>query len=147
MSTNSTIAMLLPDGRVRGIYCHWDGSLGWNGEILNESYASTEKVTALLELGFLSGLGESLVPDPTKPHTWKDAQPGVCVAYHRDRGDAWEDVKPIEDDMDAYYEVQAQHFNYLWKDGTWWVGRLDSIHSPVITEWISLEKELKNKME
>lgn len=58
MSTNSMIFKVSDDQtRVRGIYCHWDGYLEYNGAILNEYYQDPAKVDRLIDLGALSSLG------------------------------------------------------------------------------------------
>ena len=57
MSTNSMIFKVSDDQtRVRGIYCHWDGYLEYNGAILNEYYQDPAKVDRLIDFGALSSL-------------------------------------------------------------------------------------------
>ena len=38
MATRSTIAMKTEDGKVRAIYCHWDGYIAYNGKMLIGEY-------------------------------------------------------------------------------------------------------------
>ena len=56
MSTRSLICKELPSGKFRTIYCHYDGYLEHNGEILCDVYDTPEKVDKLLDLGDLSQL-------------------------------------------------------------------------------------------
>jgi len=72
MSTRSRIAIEKQDGTVESIYCHFDGYLSNNGEILQNHYSTKEKMKKLIELGDISSLGDT---------------PEETVAYHRDRGE------------------------------------------------------------
>ena len=49
----------LPDGKVRGIYCHHDGGLRGVGRTLLDCYADEKKIDALLNLGAISSLGKT----------------------------------------------------------------------------------------
>ena len=60
MSTRSRIAIEKQDGTVESIYCHFDGYLSHNGEILQEHYSTKEKMEKLIELGDISQLGDTL---------------------------------------------------------------------------------------
>lgn len=77
------------------VYCHWNGDLSNNGLILLEHYTDAKKVKALIGLGSMSVLGEKLLPEEDKPHSFETPQDGVCVFYHRDRGEEWEDNSPF----------------------------------------------------
>lgn len=82
MGTRSFIAMKT-EGGFKGIYCHWDGYLDWNGRILLEHYSHQEKLARLIALGNISVLGEEI----GKKHGF-DARPeGETTFYGRDRGD------------------------------------------------------------
>jgi hypothetical protein len=60
MGTRSTIAIEFADGTVSQVYCHWDGYLSNNGQILAEHYMDPFKVKELLELGDFSSLRDSV---------------------------------------------------------------------------------------
>ena len=47
MSTRCLICKKLPDGNVRGIYCHHDGNLRWVGRTLLDCYTDEKKIDAL----------------------------------------------------------------------------------------------------
>lgn len=101
MSTNAYIMMEHAPTPVTGetitlIYCHLDGYIEGAGETLFEHYQDPEKVKALLELGDILSLGEFLAPKKGQTHTLLDPTPNTSVAYHRDRGDNYDDVKPKE---------------------------------------------------
>lgn len=60
MSTRSNIARLNPDGSLDVIYCHWDGYLTGVGLELVLNYADTAALDALIGLGDISYLEESI---------------------------------------------------------------------------------------
>jgi hypothetical protein len=60
MGTRSTIALEFADGSVSQVYCHWDGYLSNNGEILYMHYMDPFKVKELLELGDFSSLRDTV---------------------------------------------------------------------------------------
>ena len=40
MGTRSTIALEYADGTVHQVYCHWDGYLAYNGQMLLKHYSN-----------------------------------------------------------------------------------------------------------
>ena len=60
MGTRSTIALEFADGTVEQVYCHWDGYLEHNGQILARHYMDPFKVKELLALGGFSSLEASV---------------------------------------------------------------------------------------
>lgn len=86
MSTRSYIAEELPNGKYKVIYCHFDGYLEHNGEILINHYQDRNKLEKLLSFGDLSSLDKNIVPDLNLPHSldYKEQQKDVCVFYNRD---------------------------------------------------------------
>jgi len=92
MSTKSLIALENADGTVTSIHCHWDGKPSNNGRLLLDYYNQREYVERLLRLGSISSLRKRI--EPVGQHSFNEPEEGVTVAYHRDRGDAWDCVKP-----------------------------------------------------
>jgi hypothetical protein len=109
MSTRCFIAMSKDDINYQSIYCHHAGYDSGNGvgPTLRQYHNSEYHAESLIALGDISYVqGES-----------------VC-AYHRDRGDAWEQTKPrltsskqelialaIACDADYLYIYEAQHWS------------------------------------
>ena len=93
MSTHAFIAKKVDENSYRTIYCHWDGYLEWVGRILVEDYNTQEKVNRLLDLGDISILYSKLDPDPRCPHSFDNPQPGVTIAYGRDRKEKGTDAR------------------------------------------------------
>jgi hypothetical protein len=60
MGTRSTIALEFADGTVEQVYCHWDGYLENNGQILAKHYMDPFKVKELVALGGFSSLSETV---------------------------------------------------------------------------------------
>jgi len=118
MSTRSRIAIELPDGSVKSIYCHNDGYLDHNGRILNNFYADREKVRALIKLGDISSLSEEIFP--TGPHSFSNPQGGVVVAYHRDRGELRTDAADHAS-VDEFFNGDIKDYGYLLTKEDKWV--------------------------
>lgn len=133
MGTRSFIGIELPSGRVRAIYCHFDGYPEHHAPILLKHYNTAKKVRELLKLGSLSSLGteigekhdmDSVAPEQK---TW-------CRSYHRDRSEDWDTTRPTVFPSFKYLDIGA--FNYLFKDGRWWLvvgGTLTDLRVAYIT--------------
>jgi hypothetical protein len=107
MGTRSTIALEYADGTVDQIYCHWDGYLDYNGEILLESYKDPFVVQKMMGLGDMSSLKEDL---------------NECTFYARDRGERINVARRFKD-FDAYEkDHDYQEYEYILRtDGHWYV--------------------------
>ena len=125
ISTSSRIGILNNDGTVTSIYCHWDGHPEHNGVILSEHYTNNKKIEELISNGNLSRLKKDINPDSTKEHSYDNPQENVCVYYHRDRNDSWEEEKPlIHSDEETFARDSLESwidYIYLFKDGSWFV--------------------------
>lgn len=97
MSTRSNIAMELPNGKFKTIYCHFDGYPDHNGQILLDHYNTRDKVEKLLSFGNLSSLAENIEPqDGTKQsYKYEKRQHDVCVFYNRDCGAKDQEAKDL----------------------------------------------------
>jgi len=135
MSTRSRIGYQDPKtGFIHSVFCHWDGYLSNNGRILRDHYKDMKKVKRLIALGSLSSLEANVswrtVPKPyvyryycegnnyaqfVDKHTYDTPVAGVVVAYHRDRNEPWDSVKP---DVESIM-LDRQEYNYLFRKGQW----------------------------
>jgi len=116
MATRSNIAYKTAEGKIRSIYCHWDGYPEHNGEMLNRYYTDPAKVAALIELGSLS----SLRPELGEKQDFDDRssqKDDWCLAYHRDRGEQL--VISEYDDIPSWIE-DMEEYAYLF-DGKEWI--------------------------
>ena len=117
MSTRSRIAIELPNGKVKSIYCHNDGYLSHNGMLLEKHYTDRKKVNALIKLGDISSLAPEL--KPTGPHSFNKPEYGVVVAYGRDRGELGVAANTHKD-SDEFLHGDIEEYGYLFtKEDTW----------------------------
>ena len=104
MATRSRIGIENENGTVSSIYCHWDGYPEHNGKVLKEHYTDRSKVEQLIELGDISSLRE---------------EPGVTVAYHRDRGEDFQEAR-VDKNPERYFTSDIEEYGYLFtKNGEW----------------------------
>jgi len=54
MATRSTIALEFADGTVGQVYCHSDGYLSYNGQVLFQHYSDPFKLQELIDNGDVS---------------------------------------------------------------------------------------------
>lgn len=114
MGTRSYIGIERDDGSVTYIYCHWDGYPSYNGAILMEHYSDPERLEQLLALGDISSLRPKIEPDG--PHGFIEAQPDVVIAYHRERGEKWDGVKPkTAEGLLAVNNRSDTEYSYIWR--------------------------------
>jgi len=134
MGTRSRIGVM-HGNVVKSVYCHWDGYLEHNGEILLKHYDSV-KANELVSLGDLS----SLRPEIGVEHAFSqfdtkmsseeyDALYGnMCTFYGRDRketGTEWK-VAHTFDEFLEQVESCFGEFYYVMKDGVWYCGNIYS---------------------
>ena len=120
MGTRSFIGKELASGKIKFIYCHWDGYPDHNGRILKQHYNTDKQVDKLLSLGDLSQLGEEI----GKKQDFDNPKDGWCLAYHRDRGQKLKDVKAST--IKSVYELMKiageGYIEYIYifeRDKTW----------------------------
>ncbi len=85
MSTRSRIAIKISDSEFKSVYCHNDGYPSWVGKTLLNHYNTKELALALIALGDLSSLHESI--EKPEGHSFDHRIEGYTVAYTRDRGE------------------------------------------------------------
>lgn len=136
MATRSTIALEFADGTVQQIYCHWDGYLSNNGQILLQHYKDPFKVRDLIDGGAVSSLGREIgeKQDFDKRETHNE---NWTLFYARDRG---EDLvkHTYKDYADYKARAQSEEYNYILRtDGKWYVefyGEFDGLLEQAIMD-------------
>ena len=118
MATRSTIGIILNDGTVKAVYCHFDGYLSGVGKTLLEHYNTYDKVLELFELGSISVLEENAKTDSLS-HSFQHPLAGVTIAYHRDRGEDLHIYKYCCIEEYLLMKSHKEEYNYLFKDGVW----------------------------
>jgi hypothetical protein len=119
MATNSRIGMEFrkEDGSlgIKSIYCHFDGYLQGVGNTLKNFYNTSEKVAALIDLGDISYLSESI--ECPKGHSFNTPIDGYTVSYHRDRGEKF--CQGLHGSREDYFRRSYEQYVYLFtEDGT-----------------------------
>jgi hypothetical protein len=119
MATRSTIALEFADGTVQQVYCHWDGYLEHNGQILFEHYSNPFILRDLIDLGDVSSLGPKI---GTKHDFDLKTPEGECTFYGRDRGETGVSAKKFADFEDYKARHQYEEYEYILRtDGNWYV--------------------------
>jgi hypothetical protein len=140
MGTRSTIALEYADGTVDQIYCHWDGYLEHNGQILRDYYTDPFKVRQLMDLGDMSSLHENIGTQ----HAFEKAPEGECTFYKRDRGESGTGAKNFIDFEDYIDNHQYEEYEYILRevDGkpVWFV-KCHSADYVTLAEAFEAEKE------
>ena len=119
MATCSNIAYKTPEGKIRSVYCHWDGYPAHNGEMLVRNYQQARKIAQLVELGSLSSLDEDVFPTPNSGHSFDSPEEGVCVFYGRDRGEEGQETREYAD-IPSWID-DMEEYAYLWNGQEWLV--------------------------
>jgi hypothetical protein len=117
MATRSRIAIENQDGSVTSIYCHFDGYPEGVGEKLILHYDTEEKVKALIALGDLSHLTSELSPAPGVIHNFNNPVFSVTIAYHRDRGEDFN--QEHHTNAEEFFNGDVEDFGYLFQNGEW----------------------------
>ena len=149
MSTRSDIIVHLANDSWARVYCHNDGYPSHNGVILAEHYASQGLAEALIKLGDLSTLAETI--GTKHPFDWYEKLYAkyreapdfkamredpvyvrfsrMCKAYGRDRGEK-DTGAAIGDSLPGVWpgEDSDTEYAYVWSrahgapDGAWYIG-------------------------
>ena len=114
MGTRSRIGVMHGD-KLKSVYCHWDGYLAYNGQLLQNHYDSA-KANHLVSLGNIS----SLKAEIGEKHDF-DERSDCCTFYGRDRGE------PVTFSVDqSYNDFLSRNYDceyyYIMRDGVWYVG-------------------------
>ncbi len=117
MGTRSTIALEFADGTVEQVYCHWDGYLSNNGQILAQYYMDPFKVRDLVALGGFSSLDTTVE--------------GTAVTAYTQRGET-KRVDKFIDYEDYVDNHQYEEYDYILRqvDGkaVWFVSDHDGAY-------------------
>ena len=146
MATRSNIAYRTPEGKIRSVYCHWDGYPAHNGEMLIRHYQEARKIAQLVELGSLSSLQPNVFP-VGKEHSFDNAQEDVCVFYGRDRGETGVETREY-DDIPSWID-NMEEYAYLWNGREWLVndhGATDANGFPVFDRVEDVVTDEQRKM-
>lgn len=105
MSTNCLIAIENTDGSVESVYCHWDGYVSYNGNILHNYYDSKTKVRGLIDGGNMSTLGSTA---------------DNCEFYDNEPAEKFASVREFVDTVRSS-DYSSIEFAYIYTNGAWMV--------------------------
>lgn len=150
MATRSTIAMEFADGTVHQVYCHWDGYLENNGQILFKHYVDPFKTRDLIDQGDISSLGEVVGEkhdfsrlDTQMPEDEYERLYGhMTTFYGRDRGETGTGAKKFADFADYKENFCHEEYAYiLRRDGNWYVKQYSKDFELLADALAGLEQE------
>ena len=139
MSTRAYVGYLTKSGSFKYIYSHSDNYPEGTGQVLIKHY-DLEKTKELVKLGSASVIEKNLDPMGNSGHNFENRQAGVCVFYHRDRGEPKVDTKAstmkvmdldvLLDGIDYVYVIDQKGVWYVNNEDNTKLVRLDS-HSEI----------------
>ena len=151
MGTRSRIGVMHGD-KVKSVYCHWDGYLEHNGQILQEHYDSA-KANHLVALGDLSSLQKQIGEEHPFGYHGTDMSADeynakfrdMCTFYGRDRGEEGTDFKVAH--TFAEFLEQADNcgaeYYYIMRDGVWYCGTTYENTNPLSKTLTALSEALQ----
>jgi hypothetical protein len=116
----------------KSVYCHWDGYLEHNGQILQDHYDSA-KANHLVSLGDLSALRPEIgdqhpfsqfeVDDMDRDDFIRTTE-NMCTFYGRDRGEENVGWKVAHTFAEFFEQVEngGGEWYYVMQDGAWYCG-------------------------
>jgi hypothetical protein len=130
MGTRSRIGVMHGDV-CKSVYCHWDGYLEHNGDILETHYDSA-KANNLVALGDLSSLRPYIGVEHPFGHydsgmtadEYNTKFRDMCTFYGRDRGETGTEFKS-DLSLESFFERAegcGAEWYYIMRDGVWYVG-------------------------
>ena len=141
MGTRSTIALEVADGTVEQVYCHWDGYLAHNGQILLKHYSNPFILRDLIDLGDISSLKPTIGTKHAFSHfelraeevaEYKVLTENMTTFYGRDRGETGVDKKSFVDFQDYLAHHQYEEYDYILRNvngkATWFVSDHDGAY-------------------
>ena len=155
MGTHSRIGVMHGD-KVKSVYCHYDGYLEHNGQVLAQYYDSA-KANNLVALGDMSTLRPQIgekhafsqfdLP-PEEVEAYKELTRDWCTFYGRDRGEVsvWKVANTFEEFLEQADGCGAE-FYYIMKDGVWYVGTTYENTHPLSKRLTLLSEALESTTE
>lgn len=152
MGTRSTIALEFADGTVQQVYCHWDGYLEYNGQILRDHYSDPFKLRELIDLGDISSLRPTIgtkhafsrLEVPMDDEAYDKLYGDMTTFYGRDRGETGTGAKSFKDYADYIENHQYEEYEYILRNvegkAVWFV-KCHSADYVTLAEAFEAEKE------
>ena len=152
MGTRSTIALEYADGTVEQVYCHWDGYLAHNGQILLKHYSNPFILRDLIDLGALSSLQATIGTKHAfsqfelraeEVAGFKLLTENMCTFYARDRGERLV-VNKFKDYEHFLIDGQWEEYDYILRNdngvAVWFVSDHDG-------DFVTLESAIMDEQD
>jgi hypothetical protein len=136
MATRSTIAMMLPNGTIQAVHCHWDGYLEGVGQTLAEHY-NRRKTKQLIATGDVSSLGEFV---GHKHNFDRSTKVKSTTFYGRDRGETGTESRNFSTVAEWQEHYTGCEFFYLFQGKEWWYSTIEDNELRPVLFWL-LETE------
>ena len=153
MGTRSTIALEYADGTVEQVYCHWDGYLAHNGQILLKHYSNPFILRDLIDLGDVSSLKPTIGTKHAFSHfelraeevaEYKVLTEDMCTFYGRDRGETGTSAKRFNNFQDYLARHQYEEYEYILRsvggEAVWFVADHSDEFKPLLQALIAEEE-------
>jgi hypothetical protein len=145
MGTRSTIALEYADGTVEQVYCHWDGYLAHNGQMLQEYYSNPFILRDLIDLGDISSLKSTIGTKHAfsqfelraeEVAGFKLLTEDMTTFYGRDRGETGTSAKKFKDFADYKANHQYEEYEYILRsvhgEAVWFVADHSEDFKPLL---------------
>jgi len=144
MATRSTIALEYADGTVEQVYCHWDGYLAHNGQMLQEHYSNPFILRDLIDLGDISSLRPTVGTKhafsqfevPMDGEAYDKLYGDMTTFYGRDRGEDGVSAKKFKDFADYKANHQYEEYEYILRsvhgEAVWFVADHSEDFKPLL---------------
>ena len=144
MGTRSTIALEFADGSVEQVYCHWDGYLAYNGQLLAEHYSNPFVLRDLIDLGDVSSLRPTVgtkhafskLEVPMDGEAYDKLYGEMTTFYGRDRGEDGVSAKKFKDFADYRANHQYEEYEYILRsvygEAVWFVADHSDEFKPLL---------------
>jgi hypothetical protein len=144
MGTRSTIALEYADGTVEQVYCHWDGYLAHNGQMLQEHYSNPFILRDLIDLGDISSLRPTVgtkhafskLEVPMDGEAYDKLYGDMTTFYGRDRGEDGASAKKFKDFADYRANHQYEEYEYILRsvygEAVWFVADHSDEFKPLL---------------
>ena len=157
MGTRSTIALEFADGTVEQVYCHWDGYLEHNGQLLLKHYSNPFILRDLIDLGDISSLKSTVGTKHDFSHfdngmtqdEYYKLYGEMTTFYGRDRGETGTSAKKFASYEDYLLNCQWEEYDYILRNdngvAVWFVSDHDgdyvTLESAIMDEQDSIAQE------
>ena len=128
MSTNSAIGVVI-GGKIKAVYCHWDGYVDGVGKMLHENYGQAKAELLVCEGDISSLQSEIGVQHPFDMYRLspneKAQYENMTTFYKRDRAEEDVDPKTFTNAQEFLDYFGGEYWYILGTDGVWYYSEGD----------------------